>query len=108
MVNTIGHRESERMLGLGMQVDAEAALRMGMVDEAVPLEDVMPRAEALLVHWMKIPAAARFETKTRLRSAALEKLSRPAACRRGQTWNGSLRARRGRVLPCLLLAIYSV
>ena len=74
MVNTIGHRETERMLGLGMQVDAEAAVRIGMVDEAVPLEDVMPRAEALLANWMKIPAAARFETKTRLRAPALDKL----------------------------------
>jgi 3,2-trans-enoyl-CoA isomerase len=74
MVNTIGHRESERMLGLGLQVDAEAAVRMGMVDQAVALEEVMPAAEAKLAHWMKIPAAARFETKMRLRNGPIEKL----------------------------------
>jgi 3,2-trans-enoyl-CoA isomerase len=74
MVNTIGHRESERMLGLGRQVDAEAALAMGLVDAAVPLEDVVSTSEGLLSNWMRIPAAARFETKCRMRSAAIEKL----------------------------------
>jgi enoyl-CoA hydratase/carnithine racemase len=36
MVNTIGHRRSERMLALGQLVKSEEALRIGLVDEVVP------------------------------------------------------------------------
>ena len=74
MVNTIGHREAERMLGLGRQVDAEAALAMNLVDAAVPIEEVVDTAEGLLKPWMRIPAAARYETKCRLRKPAIERL----------------------------------
>jgi 3,2-trans-enoyl-CoA isomerase len=74
MVNTIGHRHSEKMLGQGLQVDADAALRMGLVDAAVPLEDVMATSEQLLKGWMRIPPAARFETKSRMRQATIAKL----------------------------------
>ena len=74
MVNTIGQRESERMLGLGLQIDAEKALSVGLVDAAVPIEDVMSTSEQILANWMRIPAAARYETKCRMRSATIEKL----------------------------------
>ncbi len=55
MVNTIGHRETEKMLGLGLQVDAVTAKRIGLVDEAVEVEQVLPVAEALLQQWLAIP-----------------------------------------------------
>jgi 3,2-trans-enoyl-CoA isomerase len=74
MVNTIGHREAERMLGLGRQVVAEDALKMNLIDAAVPIEEVVATSETMLRNWMRIPAAARFETKCRLRGAAIEKL----------------------------------
>lgn len=74
MTNTIGHRESERMLGLGLQVDAIEAAAMGLVDRAVALEEVIPVAQAMLERWLKIPAAARATTKARMRAAAIEKL----------------------------------
>jgi len=74
MVNTIGHRESERMLGQGLQVNAEDAVRIGLVDVAVPIEEVMPTSEAILKNWMRIPAAARYETKCRLRMKTIDQL----------------------------------
>lgn len=54
-VNTIGHREAEKMLGLGLQVDASKAKSIGLVDEAVPVEEVFPRAEAAMTRWLMIP-----------------------------------------------------
>ncbi|GMF17416.1 unnamed protein product [Phytophthora lilii] len=54
-VNTIGHREAEKMLGLGLQVDATKAKAIGLVDEAVALEEVFPRAEAAIGKWLAIP-----------------------------------------------------
>lgn len=54
-VNTIGHREAEKMLGLGLQVDATKAKAIGLVDEAVPLEEVFPRAQAAMDKWLAIP-----------------------------------------------------
>lgn len=54
-VNTIGHREAEKMLGLGLQVDATKAKAIGLVDEAVPLEEVFPRSQAAVEKWLAIP-----------------------------------------------------
>jgi 3,2-trans-enoyl-CoA isomerase len=54
-VNTIGHRQAEKMLGLGLQVDATKAKAIGLVDEAVPLEEVFPRAQASIEKWLAIP-----------------------------------------------------
>lgn len=58
-VNTIGHREAEKMLGLGLQVDASKAKAIGLVDEAVALEEVFPRAEAAMAKWLAIPGSSR-------------------------------------------------
>ncbi|RLN97157.1 hypothetical protein BBJ28_00007860 [Nothophytophthora sp. Chile5] len=69
-VNTIGHREAEKMLGLGLQVDATKAKSIGLVDEAVALEEVFPRSEAAMGKWLAIPGAIsllmRQETADRL------------------------------------------
>lgn len=54
-VNTIGHREAEKMLGLGLQVDATKGKAIGLVDEAVPLEEVFPRSQAAIERWLAIP-----------------------------------------------------
>ncbi|KAF0699552.1 Aste57867_9889 [Aphanomyces stellatus] len=74
MVNLIGHRESERMLGLGLQVDAATAKRIGLVDEAVPHELVLATAEATLQEWLAIPAHARRATKDLVRRDTVEQL----------------------------------
>ncbi|RLN58852.1 hypothetical protein BBJ28_00010771 [Nothophytophthora sp. Chile5] len=59
-VNTIGHRQAEKMLGLGLQVDATKAKSIGLVDEAVALEEVFPRSEAAMGKWLAIPGALLF------------------------------------------------
>ncbi|KAI9911564.1 hypothetical protein PsorP6_009427 [Peronosclerospora sorghi] len=73
-VNTIGHREAEKMLGLGLQVDATKAKSIGLVDEAVALEEVFPRAEAALTKWLAIPDMARVKTKLLMRQETANRL----------------------------------
>ncbi|KAL4154743.1 hypothetical protein PRNP1_006859 [Phytophthora ramorum] len=73
-VNTIGHRQAEKMLGLGLQVDATKAKAIGLVDEAVALEEVFPRAEAAMAKWLAIPDMARVKTKQLMRQATADRL----------------------------------
>eukprot|EP00644_Phytophthora_capsici_P013466 jgi/Phyca11/548597/estExt2_Genewise1Plus.C_PHYCAscaffold_290262 len=73
-VNTIGHREAEKMLGLGLQVDATKAKAIGLVDEAVSLEEVFPRAETAIGKWLAIPDMARVKTKMLLRQETADRL----------------------------------
>ncbi|CAI5722250.1 hypothetical protein KXD40_004511 [Peronospora effusa] len=73
-VNTIGHREAEKMLGLGLQVDANKAKAIGLVDEAVALEEVFPRAEAVMAKWLAIPDMARVRTKLLMRQETADRL----------------------------------
>ena len=56
MLNTIGHRETERALQLGHLYSAEEALKVGLIDEVVPLDQVIPRAEAQMKSWLAIPS----------------------------------------------------
>jgi 3,2-trans-enoyl-CoA isomerase len=74
LLNTIGHRETERMLGLGLQVNAIRAKEIGLVDEAVPLDHVLPTAEKTLQEWLAIPSNARKLTKTMMRQPTADKL----------------------------------
>ncbi|RHY68488.1 hypothetical protein DYB30_003771 [Aphanomyces astaci] len=74
MLNTIGHRETEKMLGLGMQVDAINAKRIGLVDEAVEVDQVLPVAESILHQWLAIPGHARKATKHLMRHATADRL----------------------------------
>ncbi|TDH68480.1 hypothetical protein CCR75_001415 [Bremia lactucae] len=73
-VNTVGHREAEKMLCLGLQVDANKAEAIGLVDEAVALEDVLPRAEAAMAKWLAIPDMARVKTKLLMRQEMANRL----------------------------------
>ncbi|KAG4046309.1 hypothetical protein PC123_g18314 [Phytophthora cactorum] len=73
-VNTVGHREAEKMLGLGLQVDATKAKAIGLVDEAVALEEVFPRAEAAMARWLTIPDMARVKTKLLMRQETADRL----------------------------------
>ncbi|CEG38231.1 -trans-enoyl-mitochondrial precursor [Plasmopara halstedii] len=73
-VNTIGHREAEKMLGLGLQVDANKAKAIGLVDEAVAFEEVFPRAEGAMAKWLAIPDMARVKTKLQMRQETADRL----------------------------------
>eukprot|EP00128_Syssomonas_multiformis_P007125 Colp12_sorted_trinity150504_noHs@7428 len=74
MVNTVGHRQAEKLLGLGLMVPSKDALSIGLVDQVVPMEQVMPTAQAEMAKWLKIPEAARSITKKALRKATVDKL----------------------------------
>ena len=39
-MNTVGHRNAERMLGLGSLLSPDQAKACGMVDEVLPMEEV--------------------------------------------------------------------
>eukprot|EP00123_Amoebidium_parasiticum_P001501 comp12607_c0_seq1/m.7643 comp12607_c0_seq1/g.7643 ORF comp12607_c0_seq1/g.7643 comp12607_c0_seq1/m.7643 type:complete len:288 (-) comp12607_c0_seq1:549-1412(-) len=74
MVNTVGHRHSERLLQLGQMVPSSQALSIGLVDEVVPQSDVMHRAVDTAKQWAKIDANARSITKRLLRQPTLDRL----------------------------------
>ncbi|OQS03685.1 3,2-trans-enoyl-CoA isomerase, mitochondrial precursor, partial [Thraustotheca clavata] len=67
MLHTIGHRETEKMLGLGLQVNALRGKEIGLIDEAVPVEQVPATAQKLLEEWLSIPSNARKLTKAMMR-----------------------------------------
>ncbi|XP_078610372.1 enoyl-CoA delta isomerase 1, mitochondrial-like [Branchiostoma floridae x Branchiostoma japonicum] len=74
MLNTIGHRETEKALQLGAMYSAQQALSIGLVDKVVPLAEVMPTVQGELKNWLQIPDAARVITKTSMRKQVLDRL----------------------------------
>eukprot|EP01137_Pigoraptor_chileana_P004590 Opistho-2@46431 len=75
MTNTIGHRQSERLLELGAMVGTDEAMRIGLIDEVVAQEKVLTRArEVLSDQFLKIPDVARGLTKQAIRRQTIQKL----------------------------------
>lgn len=66
-INTVGHRQAERLLGLGLQLDAMKAKAVGMVDEACEVDEVLPRSKAAIENWLAIPDHTRVGTKRLMR-----------------------------------------
>lgn len=60
MINTIGHRETERALQLGKLYTPQEALSIGLVDAVTPLEGVDTEAHAVMKQWLKIPGRDRW------------------------------------------------
>lgn len=56
MINTIGNRESEKALQLGLMYSPEEALKISLVDELVAQKDLITKAEQQMQHWLKIPS----------------------------------------------------
>lgn len=54
-MNTIGHRASERALQLGLLFPPAEALRVGIVDEVVPEDQVQSTALSVMTQWLAIP-----------------------------------------------------
>jgi 3,2-trans-enoyl-CoA isomerase len=54
-VNTIGHREAERALQLGTLFSPAEALKVGVVDEVVPEDQVHSKARSVMTKWLAIP-----------------------------------------------------
>lgn len=66
-MNTIGHRASERALQLGLLFPPAEALRVGIVDEVVPEDQVQSTALSVMTQWLAIPDHARQMTKNMIR-----------------------------------------
>ncbi|XP_053412491.1 enoyl-CoA delta isomerase 1, mitochondrial [Nycticebus coucang] len=74
LVNTIGHRTSERALQLGLLFPPAEALRVGLVDYVVPEDQVQSTALSVMAHWLAIPDHARQLTKAMMRKATADRL----------------------------------
>ncbi|XP_038618192.1 enoyl-CoA delta isomerase 1, mitochondrial [Tachyglossus aculeatus] len=74
MVNTVGHRQAERALQLGLLFPPAEALRVGLVDQLVPEEQVQSAAVAAVGQWLAIPDHARQLTKAMMRKPTVERL----------------------------------
>ncbi|XP_028709785.1 enoyl-CoA delta isomerase 1, mitochondrial [Peromyscus leucopus] len=73
-VNTIGHRAAERALQLGMLFPPAEALRLGVVDEVVPEDQVHSKARSVMAQWLAIPDHSRQLTKSMMRKATADNL----------------------------------
>ncbi|XP_071489860.1 enoyl-CoA delta isomerase 1, mitochondrial-like [Diadema antillarum] len=75
MLSTVGQRETERALGLGLLYKPQEALDIGLIDEISPEDEILDRAKEQLLKWTKIPGFARMTTKRLIRDANMQKLS---------------------------------
>ncbi|GAA4863449.1 enoyl-CoA hydratase/isomerase family protein [Luteimonas vadosa] len=73
MRRVVGPHRAERLLVAGEMVEAERALSLGLVDELVDIDDVVPRA----VHWLK--ALLELPRKPMLQTRALARADLAAA-----------------------------
>lgn len=55
LVNTVGHRMAERALQLGLLFPPAEALRVGIVDQVVPEDQVHSTALSVMAQWLAIP-----------------------------------------------------
>lgn len=73
-VNSIGQRQAEHGLQLGLLYSPSNAKSIGLVDEIVELDSVEQTAHEELKKWLKIPPMARYATKMSIREKAITKL----------------------------------
>ncbi|KAM4716805.1 enoyl-CoA delta isomerase 1, mitochondrial [Anableps anableps] len=74
MVNTVGHRNTELALELGLLYKPAEALKIGLVDQLVPEDQVLTVATQTMTKWLTIPEHARQITKSMMRKPTIEKL----------------------------------
>ncbi|XP_028311044.1 enoyl-CoA delta isomerase 1, mitochondrial [Gouania willdenowi] len=74
MVNTVGHRHTEMALQLGLLYNPMEALKIGLVDQLVPEDQVLATAAQTMKKWLAIPDHARQITKTMMRKPTIDKL----------------------------------
>eukprot|EP01098_Paradermamoeba_levis_P000650 TRINITY_DN1072_c0_g1_i2.p1 TRINITY_DN1072_c0_g1~~TRINITY_DN1072_c0_g1_i2.p1 ORF type:complete len:283 (-),score=80.29 TRINITY_DN1072_c0_g1_i2:124-972(-) len=75
MENVIGHRLTERFLQLGSQLSASEALKVGLVDQLVPEDQVLQQTRKELEEWIKVPSVARAMSKKQMREKTIERLT---------------------------------
>lgn len=55
MANTLGHRKTELALQLGELYSPEEALKIGLVDQLVPEDQILTIATQTMTKWLAIP-----------------------------------------------------
>lgn len=71
----VGEYRAERLMIAGEMVSAERALEIGLVDELVDVDQVVPRAVAWLEALLKLPYQPMLQTRAVARRAVVEALS---------------------------------
>mmetsp|Transcript_31931 Transcript_31931/g.42159 ORF Transcript_31931/g.42159 Transcript_31931/m.42159 type:complete len:292 (-) Transcript_31931:95-970(-) len=74
MINTIGHRETEKLIHLGTLLSAKEALDIGMVDEIVSSDELMLRSFEVAKTYANTPFDARSKTKQTVRQEKIQRL----------------------------------
>lgn len=74
MLRTIGMRRGEAALSLGTLYTPEQAVDIGLVDEIVPLEEVISQSKEIALQWASVPPHARVASKMLARKKYLEEL----------------------------------
>jgi 3,2-trans-enoyl-CoA isomerase len=72
LVFVVGEREATRLATTGLLVDPAEALRVGLVDEVAPLDDVVPRALTWTRDLLVLPRRAMTGTRARARRPLVE------------------------------------
>ncbi|TKS92413.1 Enoyl-CoA delta isomerase 1, mitochondrial [Collichthys lucidus] len=75
MINTVGHRTTEMALELGLLYSSSDALKIGLVDQLVPEDQVLATATKTVTKWLAIPDHARQITKSMMRKPTIDKLT---------------------------------
>ncbi|XP_078125923.1 enoyl-CoA delta isomerase 1, mitochondrial [Sander vitreus] len=75
MLNTVGHRTTEMALELGLLYNPSEALKIGLVDQLVPEDQVLTTAAQAMTKWLAIPDHARQITKSMMRKPTVDKLT---------------------------------
>lgn len=74
LVDTIGLRKAEISLQLGQLYSPEEALKINLVDEVVPKDEVKNRAGEVLQKLIQIPPKARYASKMLIRQNRIDAL----------------------------------
>nr|XP_046271773.1 enoyl-CoA delta isomerase 1, mitochondrial-like [Scatophagus argus] len=74
MKNTVGHRNAEISLKLGLLYNPSEALKIGLVDQLVPEDEIVTTAIQTMTKWLAIPDHARHNIKSMMRKPTIDKL----------------------------------
>lgn len=75
MENTIGYRKTEMALQLGLLYSPSEALKIGLVDQLVPQDQLLATATETMTKWLAIPDHARQITKSMMRKQTIDKMT---------------------------------
>lgn len=73
----VGERQAERLAVAGLMVDSQEALRIGLVDEIVPLDQVTQAALLWCRSILELPSHAMSATRARARASLVELFEQP-------------------------------